>query len=291
MGLQGTHTPQTIRVGLIGTGIDQSKTPSMHMAEGAAQGLDYRYDLIDLTKLGLGVDALPDLVAEAERQGFAGLNITHPCKQKVIPLLDDLSDDARAVGAVNTVVFAGGKRIGHNTDWSGFYESFRQGLPDARRDRVLLLGAGGAGVAVAHAAVKLGVGHLSVCDINVAQAERLVQVLNDRAGRRIATVTTTPAEAMAQADGLINTTPVGMDAHPGLPLDACLIQPHHWVADIIYFPMETALLSAARAKGCAVLTGGGMAVFQAVNAFALFTGRPADSARMQAYFATLARKA
>ncbi|MFN3723914.1 MAG: shikimate dehydrogenase [Paracoccaceae bacterium] len=280
---------QNIRVGLIGTGIGQSKTPAMHMAEGAAQGLDYRYDLIDLTVLGLGPDALPDLLDKAEAQGFAGLNITHPCKQRVMPLLDDLSDDARAVGAVNTVVFAGGRRTGHNTDWSGFYESFRRGLPDAPRGHVLQLGAGGGGVAVAHAAIKLGVGHLSVCDIDRAQAERLVNALNTRAGRVVASVATDLGRAMAQADGLINTTPMGMDAHPGLPLEAGLIQPRHWVADIVYFPLETALLATARAKGCAVLPGGGMAVFQAVAAFALFTGRAADSARMQAHFAALVR--
>ncbi len=287
MQLPGKSLTDVIRVGLIGSGIGQSKSPALHMAEGAAHGLDYHYDLIDLTARGLGPEALPDLLDEAARQGFAGLNITHPCKQRVIPLLDDLSDDARALGAVNTVVFAGGRRVGHNTDWSGFYESFRQGLPKASCSHVLQLGAGGAGVAVAHAAIKLGIGHLSVCDIDTARAGLLAEALNTRAGRRVATATTNPADIMALADGLINTTPIGMDAHPGLPIDPDLILPRHWVADIIYFPMETALLAAARAKGCAVLSGGGMAVFQAAGAFALFTGRAPDSARMQAHFATL----
>ncbi|NEX45417.1 shikimate dehydrogenase [Pseudotabrizicola algicola] len=284
-------TRQTIRVGLIGSGIGQSKSPALHMVEGAAQGLDYRYELIDLTERGLSPEALPDLLAEAERQGFAGVNITHPCKQRVLPLLDALSEDAQAIGAVNTVVFARGRRMGHNTDWSGFYRSFRQSLPEAKIDHVVQLGAGGGGVAVAHAAIRLGVGHLSVCDIDAAQAERLVSSLNARAGRVVATVIPDPAEAMAQADGLINTTPVGMDAHPGLPLDPALIGTRHWVADIVYFPIETALLAAARAKGCAVLPGGGMAVFQAVGAFELFSGRAADSARMQAHFTTLIRNA
>jgi shikimate dehydrogenase len=277
----------TIRVGLIGTSIGQSKSPALHMAEGAAQGLNYRYDLIDLTTRGLGPEALPDLLAEAERIGFAGVNITHPCKQRVIPLLDDLSDDARALGAVNTVVFSNGRRIGHNTDWSGFYESFRTGMPDVPVSHVLQLGAGGAGVAVAHAAIRLGVAKLSVVDIDAARAGALISALNDRAGRSVAVATTDPAHAMATADGLINATPMGMDAHPGLPIDPDLITPRHWVADIVYFPIETALLAAARAKGCVVLPGGGMAVFQAAGAFELFSGRKPDSARMQAHFATL----
>lgn len=289
MHLRPTSRTGVLRVGLIGTGIGPSKSPALHMAEGAAHGLDYRYDLIDLTTRGVGPDALPDLLAEAERQGFAGLNITHPCKQRVIPLLDELSDDARAVGAVNTVVFAGGRRVGHNTDWSGFHDSFRQGLPMARLDQVLQLGAGGAGGAVAHAAIRLGVGHLWVFDIDAQKAAALVASLNLRAGRVVASVAPEIAAALAQADGLINTTPIGMAAHPGLPIDPDLITPRHWVADIVYFPLETALLAAARAKGCAVLSGGGMAVFQAVGAFRLFTGLEPDSARMQAHFATLTR--
>jgi shikimate dehydrogenase len=283
----GAAQMQVVQIGLIGAGIAQSKSPALHMAEGAAHGLDYRYVLIDLTARGQGPDALPDLLAEAERQGFAGLNITHPCKQQVIPLLDELSDDARAVGAVNTVVFAQGCRVGHNTDWSGFYDSFRHGLPDVRCDHVVQLGAGGAGVAVAHAAVKLGVRRLSVFDIDNRRAEDLAEALNRREDGLVAEAISDIAAAMATADGLINTTPIGMDAHPGLPVDPALITPRHWIAEIVYFPIETALLAAARAKGCATLSGGGMAVFQAAGAFRLFTGQEPDTARMQAHFTTL----
>ena len=101
---------------------------------------------------------MPELLRAAEWAGFAGLNITHPCKQAVIPLLHELSDDARALGAVNTVVLRDGKRIGHNTDWWGFAEGVKRGLPDAKRDRVVQIGAGGAGSAVAHALLTLGTG-------------------------------------------------------------------------------------------------------------------------------------
>ena len=276
--------PRKIRVGLIGAGIGQSKSPMLHEKEAAAQGLDLSYGLIDLDVRGVAPSALPALLAEAEAAGFKGVNITHPCKQQVIPLLDDLSEDARQLGAVNTVVFAGGRRTGPNTDWSGFMESFRRGLPDAAIDTVLQLGAGGAGAAVAHAALRMGVGRLLISDVNIPQAEALVQFLNRRACRDFAIVTTDLAEAMAAAHGLINATPIGMDAHPGLPLDPTLLADRHWVADIVYFPIETALLSLARSRGCRVLDGGGMAVFQAAGAFRLFTGREPDAERMLATF-------
>lgn len=272
-----------IRVGLIGAGIQRSRSPMLHMQEARAQGFALRYDLIDLTERGLGPEALPDLLAEAEAAGFAGVNITHPCKQAVLPLLHELSEDAAALGAVNTVVFRGGRRAGHNTDWSGFLEGFRRALPDAPLDRVVQLGCGGAGAAVAHACLKLGVGRLWLSDLDQTRARALAHALNARAGRDFAAIAD-PADVMDQAQGLINTTPMGMADHPGLPLDAALIQPRHWVAEIVYFPLETALLASARAKGCRTVDGGGMAVFQAVGAFRLFTGREPDAERMLASF-------
>lgn len=278
-----------VKLGLIGAGIQASKTPAMHMAEAQAQGLALDYQLWDLDDPRFAGKALPELLAQAEQAGYAGLNITHPCKQAVIPFLDALSPDADAIGAVNTVVFQDGKRIGHNTDWSGFSESFRQGLGDLPKAHVLQIGTGGAGAAVAHACWKLGVGRLYLSDVLPARAAALADSLNARAGRQIAMVTDDIAETMAQVDGLINTTPMGMAAHPGLPLDAELIGPRHWVAEIVYFPLETELLRIARAKGCRVLSGAGMAVHQAVAAFALFTSRPANAARMQAHFDTMIR--
>ena len=210
IGSPRTATVQTegaFLVGLIGAGIQASLTPAMHEREGAAQGLRYIYRLIDLATLGLGVEALAELITAAGRMGFAGLNITHPCKQSVIPLLDDLSDDARSLGAVNTVVFKDGKRVGHNTDWFGFAENFRRGLPDARRDHVVQLGAGGAGSAVAHAALTCGVKKLTIVD---TVAERAKAVAEGGAARfgpdRVSVASPVDiAAALATADGLINT--------------------------------------------------------------------------------------
>jgi shikimate dehydrogenase len=279
--------PPTIVVGLIGAAIQLSRSPHLHETEAAAQGLRYIYRLIDLDVLRVGPEALPDLIQRAERAGFAGVNVTHPCKQAVIPLLHALSPDAAAIGAVNTVILKDGRRTGHNTDWWGFAESFRRGLPGASLDRVVQLGAGGGGAAVAHALLTLGAETLVIVDVDAAKAATLARSLAERFGRDRVAAEAQPAEAMAGADGLVNTTPVGMAKYPGIPLAPALLRRELWVADIVYFPLETALLRMARALGCRTLDGGGMAVFQAVKAFELFTGRAPDADRMMRAFAAL----
>jgi shikimate dehydrogenase len=282
-----TMTRVAVLVGLIGAGIQPSRTPAMHEREGAEQGLIYIYKKIDLEVLGLGPDALPELLTAAERMGFAGVNVTYPCKQSVIPLLHELSPDAAALGAVNTVLFREGHRIGHNTDWWGFAESFRHELSDARRKRVVQFGAGGAGAAVAHAALTLGAERLTVIDVERARADRLARELCGRFGAERAALGDDSIAAVALADGLINATPVGMAKYPGMPVGAEALRPDLWVADIVYFPLETELLRAARSRGCRTMSGAGMAVFQAAAAFHFFSGREANAERMLRHFETM----
>jgi len=280
--------PKTVLLGLIGAGIQGSRSPALHQGEAAAQGLRLVYKLIDLDVLGVGVDALSDLLGDAVRQGYCGLNVTFPCKQAVMPLLDGLSEEARAIGAVNTVVIAQGKLTGHNTDGSGWSWGFRQALPNARLDRVVLLGAGGAGSAVADAVLRLGAKHLVVVDAMAERARALAVHLGDVHGTGRASAERDITEALARADGLIQATPVGMAQHPGLPLNEKLLRRELWVSEIVYVPLETPLLKAARRAGCATMDGGHMNVGQAVRAFKLFTGRDADVARMNAHFRRLA---
>lgn len=277
----------SILLGLIGQDIQGSRSPEMHMREGEAQGLRLVYRLLDLTRLGLDVSALPGLLDAAERCGFTGLNITHPCKQAVIPHLTELSDDARALGAVNTILFEDGRRIGHNTDWSGFAEPFRRKMAGVAMDRLVQIGAGGAGAAVAHAALTLGAKDLTLFDIDPRRAAQVAANLSKHFGEGRAKAGTDLAASVGRADGLINATPIGMDAHPGMPLPASLLRPDLWVAEVIYFPLETELLKAARALGARTIDGGGMAVFQAVAAFRLFTGIEPDSERMIAAFTAM----
>ncbi len=277
----------SILAGLIGSGIQASRTPALHEREGDAQGMRYLYRLLDLDALKMDLTALPDLLTSAQHMGFTGLNITFPCKQAVIPLLDELSPEARGIGAVNTVLFQDGRRIGHNTDCLGFAEGFRRGLQDVARRNVVQMGAGGAGAAVAHALLAEGVERLSIFEVDQARAQGLVDNLNAHFGEDRATVGDDLASSMAEADGLVNTTPVGMRKLPGTPLPPALLHPRLWVAEIIYFPLETELLKHARALGCRTLDGGIMAVFQAVKAFELFSGRAANAERMQDHFASM----
>ncbi|GJF24569.1 shikimate dehydrogenase [Streptomyces sp. HO565] len=278
-------------VGLIGSGIGPSLSPALHEREADRQGLRYLYRLIDVDVLGVPPEAVGDLLRAARDLGFDGLNITHPCKQLVLGHLDALAPQAEALGAVNTVVFdEDGRATGHNTDVTGFAASFARGLPDAPLERVVQLGAGGAGAAVAHATLTLGAGQVTVVDAVPERAAALAASLNRHfgEGRAAGAGPDRLPELLTGADGIVHATPTGMAAHPGLPLPAGLLHPGLWVAEVVYRPLETELLRTARALGCATLDGGGMAVFQAADAFRLFTGREPDAVRMLADITDLA---
>jgi shikimate dehydrogenase len=280
-------------LGLIGAGIQRSLTPAMQEAEAAAQGLKLNYQLIDLDRTGEGVEALPSLLRAARALGFMGLNITFPCKQAVIALLDELSDEARAMGAVNTVVFRDGRSIGHNTDGSGWRWGFERALPklsSAGLKRVVLLGGGGAGSAIAHALLRMGCAQLIVVDQDARRAKALASKLAAQCPGAKVEGSSDAASALqggGGADGIVHATPTGMDKLPGTPIDTGLLPAGAWLSEIVYFPLETQLLKAARAKGLRTVDGGTMAVGQALGAFELFTGRKADAARMDAHFRRL----
>lgn len=277
--------PWRVLVGLVGRGIQLSRTPAMHQAEGRARNIAYIYRLLDADRMGDGTLRLDDILAFAGHFGFDGLNITFPYKQEIIPLLNELSEAAERLGSVNTVVLRGGRRIGHNTDLWGFMESFRRDMAGAPRDCVLLLGAGGAGAAVAHALLELGARHLLIVDIAHPRAAALATRLGSLFGPDRVAAVSDLARAAARADGIVNATPVGMAKLPGVPLDPALLRPECWVADIVYFPLETELLAVARRCGCRTLDGEGMAVHQAARAFELFTSIAPDVDRMRAAFA------
>jgi shikimate dehydrogenase len=275
-------------LGLIGAGIQRSMSPVLHEEEGRHHGLRVHYQLIDLDAAGAGPEALSGLIQAARVMGFAGLNITFPCKQLVIPLLDDVSAEARAIGAVNTVVREGERLVGYNTDASGWAWGFKRALPKADLSRVVLLGAGGAGAAVGYAALELGVSDLTIFDADPSRAAALATSLGGQFRERRVAPAQTLRSAMQSATGLIHCTPTGMLGHPGVPLDEKLLRASMWVSEIVYVPLETELLKAARRVGCATADGGHMNVGQAIRGFKLFTGREADAARMDAHFRRLA---
>ena len=281
---QPTAQRRNYLVGLIGKDIQRSKSPMMHEQEARELGLVMLYQLLDLNVLKRDVDSLGEILYSAELLGFAGLNITHPAKQATIPLLQELSEEARVIGAVNTVKFVGGIRRGYNTDASGFADSFRRGLPGASLERVVQIGAGGAGAATAYAMLKLGAGHLTIIDALPARAAGLVQNLSKFFDPSRLSTSEDPFSALRTAQGLVHATPTGMREYPGLPVPETALHGALWVAEIVYFPLETELLRLAKAKGCRTLDGGGMAVFQAAAAFEIFTGKEADRERMLRHF-------
>ncbi|MDX8440228.1 shikimate dehydrogenase [Mesorhizobium australafricanum] len=264
---------QATLVGLIGHHIEASLAPEIHMGEGYRQGLRYAYRLLDLSVLGVSIDELDTFLCLTSKVGFDGLAVTHPFKQSVVPLMDELSDEADALCAVNTIVFQDGRRVGHNTDWYGFYEAFGVHLPNVDRERVVQLGAGGAGGAVAYAGIRRGIKELVLFDLDVERASRVAAELMKTSGIAKVRVGLDLEAEIANASGLINASPVGMASLPGSPVPEKFLRPDLWVADIIYFPWETQLLNRARGLGAHTMNGGTMAVYQAAKQFLLFTGR------------------
>ncbi len=272
-------------IGLIGAKIQKSLSPRLHEDAFAAAGMRGYYHLMDL-------DLLPgrsaaDLLDAARTAGFTGLNVTFPCKETVLPLLDEVSPEARQIGAINTVAIdANGRTAGYNTDRPGFRMSFEEGLGRAAiaGKSVVLVGAGGAGRAVAFALFDLGAASVLVHDTDAARSAALTRDLAAAFGAERSRAVDALAPALAEAAGAVNATPIGMLDFPGVPLPVEAIGARHFVADVVYTPLETALIRAARARGARVLTGGGMCVFQAAVAFRLFTGIQPDVNRMRRLF-------
>jgi shikimate dehydrogenase len=273
-------------VGLIGANIQKSLSPILHEDAFAAAGIRGHYHLMDLDRLP--GRKLADLLGAARAAGFTGVNVTFPCKEAVVPLLDEVSAEAREIGSVNTVTIdAGGRTAGDNTDRIGFRRGLEEelGRDAVRGGTVVLVGAGGAGRAVAFALFDLGAARVAVYDTDARRGAALAADLIVRfgAGRCAALESLEPA--LAGAAGIVNATPIGMLGFPGMPVPAASLRAAHWVADIVYTPLETALVTAARASGARVVTGGGMCVHQAAEAFRLFTGIAPDVTRMKRVFA------
>ncbi|MGO1768662.1 MAG: shikimate dehydrogenase [Microbacterium sp.] len=272
---------RSVLVGLLGQGVGPSLTPPMHELEGARQGMNYVYRPIEIAPEDAGPARLERLLWAARTTGFDGLNVTHPVKQAIIPLLDELAPSAARVGAVNTVQLAGDRIVGHNTDVTGFGAAFDDAFGPAGHGTVVVVGAGGAGHAVAAALAARDVADLVIVDVDRERAHDLAERLSprERGAVRGAGADELPL-LLADAEGVVNATPFGMAAHPGAAFDPELVPSGAWVADIVYRPTETALLATARARGLRTMSGLAMAMGQAADAFEIFTGERADRAAM-----------
>jgi shikimate dehydrogenase len=279
-------TSEKVLTGLIGAPIAQSAAPAMHEQAGDALGIRCHYQLIEVA--GADTAGLRSLLDGVRRLGFAGVNVTFPYKEAVVPLLDDMSTRARDIGAVNTVVVRDGRLIGHNTDATGFERAIMDVLAASNRGAVALIGAGGVGKAIAFALANLGVAELNIFDADRAKSEQLAIQLRGRLQARVADEA---AHALQGAAGVVNGTPVGMLPDCGMAVPEALLHRDLWVADAVYTPLWTPLLTAARAKGAKVMTGRELAVYQAADAFELFTGlKPSIAVIGNAFDAVMARR-
>lgn len=268
-----------VLLGLIGFPIAHSATPTTQEAAARAAGIEAHYHLIEAS--GAGHDDLAAMLDGIRRLGFSGINVTYPYKEAVVPLLDGLSEQAAAMGAVNTIVVDDGRLIGHNTDASGFATAYRRlGRQDGDKP-VAIIGTGGVGKAIAFALAGCGVTRLRLCDVDRSRAEALAGLLGTRASVEIAA---SAEEAAEGAAGIVNGTPIGMLPDRGIPIEPSAIQASQWVADAVYHPLWTPLLKAAQKAGATVMTGRELSIHQAVDAFRLFTGLEASEAVIGAAF-------
>jgi len=276
-------------VGLIGEGITASLTPAMHEQEASALGLDYEYRILDLIELGKRPEDVRPLLKEARRLGFAAMNITHPCKQLVLDVVDELDPDAEHLGAVNLVVAENDRLIGYNTDWMGYRDGLLSSLPKASFDHVVQIGCGGAGAATAYALLACGAARLDLHDVEDARAEDLGERMRVHfPTQAVAAVPTAdlPA-AIARAAGVVHATPLGMLHHQGVAFDVSYLRKGAWVSDVVYRPLETELIRQAAEQGHPVLDGGRMAVGQAYASLQIITGEQPDRDRMERHFRSL----
>ena len=272
--------------GLIGAPIAHSASPAMHERAAEALGTRCHYQLIEVA--GADRDELRRLLDGVRRLGFAGVNVTFPYKEAVVSLLDELSPGAQAIGAVNTVVVRDGRLIGHNTDTTGFARAITELVRDPARSIVAVIGAGGVGRAITFALAGIGVAEIRIFDTDRAKATLLAGQIGKRGN---ASVAGSVEDAVRGATGIVNGSPVGMLPNRGTPVPDALLHKDLWVADAVYTPLWTPLLNAAKAEGAEVMTGRELAIYQAADAFELFTGLKPSAAEMgNAFDAVMAKR-
>lgn len=271
--------PSTFKLGLIGYPINHSVSPQIHSAALKEAGLDGEYKLYPIApdeKQGL-----IDLLAKVRNGDLQGLNVTIPHKQNVMPLLDELTPTAKAIGAVNTISLQNGRLVGDNTDAGGFWRDLQELIrpvrflkPD-RSTHALVLGAGGSARAVAYALRQHG-WDVTITARRIEQAEELAAQFptNNSQLNAVSYDAPTLHTLLPTLDLIVNTTPVGMKSHPqGSPwIEGLPFPPQAALYDLIYNPTETQLMKDAAHAGLPVRNGLGMLIGQALLSFEIWTG-------------------
>ncbi|MFA5072364.1 MAG: shikimate dehydrogenase [Nitrospirota bacterium] len=263
---------KTALYGIFGYPITHTFSPAMHNAAFKKLNMDACYVPFSVKPEDL------EKAAEAILPlGIKGLNVTVPHKEKVIPFLDQLSEEARLIGAVNTIEIRDDKLIGHNTDGTGFLRSLTEQAgfqPEGKL--ILLIGAGGAARAVGFSLALSNAKKICLYDVASEKASVLAAELQTKTGvEAVALEEDDTREAALSADCLINATPIGLHKSDPLPFSENVIQKRHLVCDLVYNPPVTPLLRAAKMRGAYILSGWGMLLYQGIAAFELWAGRSA----------------
>lgn len=279
-------TGETQVVGVFGDPVAHSLSPLMHGAAFEKLGLNWVYVPFHVKPQHLG-----SAVEGIKAMGLRGVNVTVPHKVHVMQYLDEIDPEAQLIGAVNTIVNRDGYLVGYNTDGAGFVRSLNEeGQADPAGKNILLLGAGGAALAIGAALARAGAKRVSIANRTVQKAAAMAQAISDFVDSEPFDSEALPLDqddpqfqqAAEQADIVVQCTSVGMYPHHDVPpiVSPDLFRPHALVADIVYVPRETSMIRAARARGCSVLTGEGMLAYQGAIALELWTGMPAPAAEM-----------
>lgn len=252
-------------IGLFGYPVEHSLSPAMHNAAFEHLNLDYCY----VTFL-IRPDLLGDAVKAIRALNLSGVNVTVPHKEDVIPFLDEISEEASFIGAVNTIKNDGGRLTGYNTDGRGFMQSLSEAGIDVKDKKILIVGSGGASRAIGYYLCKEASG-VYLYDVDKKKAERLMAHLNSIKNnvKVIDTDSLKSSEFFSGIDILINATPLGLKPDDPMPVDITLLNNKHIVCDLIY--KETPLLRDAFKIGCKTLDGLGMLLWQGVFAFEIWT--------------------
>jgi shikimate dehydrogenase len=261
--------------GLFGYPVEHSLSPAMHNIAFRHLDLDYCY-----VAFSVKPELLEDAVRAIKALDLAGVNVTIPHKEKVIPLLDEISEEALSIGAVNTIKNEKGRLIGFNTDGRGFMKSLSENSIDVKNKKILIVGSGGASRAVGYYICKES-SMVYLSDIDIKKAESLGDYLNSIRGNAhvIDTRDLLKKDILEEIDIIINATPLGLKPDDSLPIDVSLLKKKHIVCDLIY--KETPLLKRASEIGCKTIDGLGMLLWQGVFAFEIWTGKtpPVDIMR------------
>ncbi len=267
-----TISGRTTIYGIFGHPVEHTFSPGMHNSAFKKLGMDACY-----VPFAVPPGNLEDAVRAVVPLGLRGLNVTVPHKERVLAFLDELSEEARLIGAVNTIEIRKGRLIGHNTDGRGFLRSLREhGGLDPKGKKFLFIGSGGAARAVSFSLALAGAAAIVFRDLDARKASLLANNIREKTGVPAMTIgQETLREYADDADCLINASPLGLKRTDPLPMPAQLIKRKHLVCDLVYNPPETAFLKAAKKQGAKRLSGLGMLLFQGVIAFEIWTGEKA----------------